>query len=636
MGIKGKKLNGEKGHTSKFDGGVEATKSFPDPANLADGAPRMPGVYIMKDRGGQVIYVGKAKDLRSRVRSYFGEGDSRPMIPYLVTKISDIEFMVTRTDKEALILENTLIKRYKPRYNVNLKDDKNFYVIRMDSRTPFPRFELVRRMKQDGARYFGPYSSSASVKETLRFLHQAVPLRTCKERHFIQRRRPCMEFQIGRCLGPCCGRVAEEDYRELLQDALLFLEGKSARLLGDLRRRMAVAAEALEYERAASLRDRIAAIEVTLEKQRVVAPSVSDCDIFAVSRNGARVQPLVLFVRRGAIAGQYSMPSFSTREETTDVAAAILKQYYHGDRPVPDEVILPHSVEDGPVIAEWLSEKKKKRVSLVIPKRGRKLELLRMAMDNAAALLGKETNEEDNRTSLLEQLARLLDLKGTPRRMECFDISTLAGQSSVGSCVAFSGGMPDKERYRRYRIRTKESLDDCAMMYEVLRRRFSGPGERPDLVVVDGGRGQLNAAVRVFRDLGIERQNLVGIAKEPRDRRTKTSMDAGTVDRIYRPGRKNAIVLPPGSPALLLLQRIRDEAHRFAVAYHRRLKERKDFSSLLDAVPGVGPSKKKAILRHFKSMDILRNAAESRFSEVPGVGPALAALIYEHLHRREG
>ncbi|MBW2648684.1 MAG: excinuclease ABC subunit UvrC [Deltaproteobacteria bacterium] len=513
-------------------------------------APARPGVYLMKDASERIIYVGKAKNLRARARSYFGGTDLRRMIPFLVSRIRDVEFIVTETEKEALILENNLIKKHRPRYNINLRDDKNFYSIRIDTKEKFARFQLVRRVQKDGARYFGPYSSSASMKETFRYLHRIFPLRTCRDLEFKTRKRPCMEFQINRCLAPCCGLVTDRDYRKIVAEAILFMEGRGGSLVRQLRSRMDRAAEGLDFEEAARIRDRIGAVEATLEKQRIVSASFKDQDIFGLYREGDRIQVYAIYVRKGAIIGQRGFPILKTGMESSGALSSLLKQYYSAGVTVPGEIIVPEPVEDARAMEQWLGEKKKGRVSLIVPRRGGKKALLAMALSNAENALQAAEELEANNEESLETLAKCLSL------------------------VSFNRGVPEKSGYRRFRIKTEEGADDYGMMREVLERRYREGINMPDLIVVDGGKGQLGVALSVLQGLGLEGVDVVGLAKKSR---TRPAGVGSTVfrdrDRVYLPGRKNPLYLDRHPRALLLLQRVRDEAHRFAITYHRKVRK---------------------------------------------------------------
>ena len=601
---------------------------------MTKGAPARPGVYLMKDKEDAVIYVGKARNLRTRVRSYIGAKDNRPMIPFLVSRINDIEFIVTGTEKEALILENTLIKKSRPRYNVNLRDDKNYFSIRVNPGEEYPRLELVRRMKNDGARYFGPYSSSQAVKETLRSIQKVFPLRTCRERVFKKRTRPCIEYEIKRCSAPCCGYILSSDYKKILSDAMLFLEGREKKLVSDLRLRMKEASKAMKYEDAATLRDSINAIEKTLERQNVVSTSFKDQDIFGLFRQGNRTQIHALYVRKGKIIGQRKFPLFKTRAGSPEILSSFLKQYYDGDVAIPEEVIIPEEIEDGDIVAEWMKDKRQKKVSLIVPKRGGRADLLKIAAKNAENVFAAEKDSEAEREKTLHLLAGKLHLKKLPRKIECFDISNLQGKYAVGSMVSFRDGEPDRAGYRRFRIRTKEGADDYGMMREVLERRYRKGENLPDLIVVDGGKGQLGVALSVVCELGIENVDVIELAKESRIMPGEgLQIVRKDVDRIYLPKRKNPVYLTKHPPALFLLQRVRDEAHRFAVTYYRKLKEKEDFHSILDDIPGIGKKRKEALLAHFNDVEKIRKASKKELQDVAGIGKEAALVIFEHFHK---
>ena len=599
-------------------------------------APTRSGVYLMKDGDGRVIYVGKAKSLRARVRAYFGGTDSRRMIPFLVSRIEDMEFIITDTEKEALILENNLIKKHRPRYNVNLRDDKNFYSLRVDTTQDFPRFQLVRRIKKDGARYFGPYSSSASVKETLHYLHRIFPLRTCKDSEFRRRTRPCMEFQIKRCLAPCCGLFTASQYRKIVTEATLFLEGRSGRLVRQLRSRMEEASEGLDFEEAARIRNKISAIETTLEKQRIVSPSFKDQDVFGLLRAEDRLQLYAIHVRKGAIIGQRSFPLVKTRMDTAEALSSLLKQYYNTGVTVPREIIVPERMEDAMIIEQWLTEKRGGMVSLVVPRRGNNKALLAMALSNAEQALRAAEKRETESEGVLEDLESYLMLKKVPHRIECFDISNIGGRYAVGSLVTFTEGNPDKSRYRRFRIRTKEEADDYGMIREVLERRYREGEDLPDLIVVDGGKGQLGVALSVLQELEIQDVDVIGLAKESLTPPTgKLSSVRRDRDRVYLPNRKNPLYLDKHPRVLFLLQRVRDEAHRFAVTYHRTLKEKEDFHSVLDTIPGIGAIRKKALLTSFKDVKKIADASLEELVKVPGMGENAARRVFEYFHTHD-
>ena len=631
-------------------------------------APRSPGVYLMKDGAGEILYVGKARDLRARIRAYFARTDARAMIPFLVSRIRDVEFIITGTEKEALILENNLIKEHRPRYNVDFRDDKAYFNIRIDPQEPFARFQLVRRQKKDGARYFGPYPSSNSAKETLRFLQTIVPLRSCRDRELNARRRPCLEYEIGRCSAPCVGRIESDAYRVLVKDAISFLEGREKVLIGDLRARMNGAAELLRFEEAAALRDRIAAIEETLEKQRIVSATGRNRDVFGLYREDDLTQISALFIRSGRIIGQKTFPLIRLRASTGEILSSLVKRYYDEMADIPDEVIVPEALEDGEVTAEWLSEKRGRAVSVVAPKRGETRGLLGIASRNAESSFRTARLAADRPEVTLPLVADKLGLRAVPRRIECFDISNIGGRYAVGSLVTFTDGVPAKDGYRRFRIRTVPGADDTAMMYEVLTRRYAKRESLPDLIMVDGGKGQLGVALAVLKDCGIEGVDVIGLAKAREDVRRDPSGAAGDSnrpagpeqrgsedapvvyrlsapagrsrrqdtpgqgeDRVFLPGRKDPLYLSRWPAALFLLQRVRDEAHRFAVTYHRKVKEKEDLKSLLDTIPGVGPARRRALLVFFGDVKRIRAATLEELRQVAGIGGETARLIREFL-----
>ncbi len=592
-------------------------------------APASPGVYLMKDRDGKVIYVGKANNPRNRVRAYFGRTDSRFMIPFLVSKVHDVEFIVTETEKEALILENNLIKEHRPRYNVIFRDDKTYFNIRINLNDPFPRFHLIRKKKKDGARYFGPYPSSAAAKETLRFLQSIFHLRTCGDQEVKGRKRPCLEYEVKRCLAPCVGYIDEASYQRLVSDSVAFMEGREKMLIADLHARMDAASDRLFFEEAAALRDQVAAIKETLEKQRVVSMSFKDQDVFGIYREGNLTQICMLYVRKGKIVGKKVFPLFKIRSASPEILSSVLKQYYDGEVYIPDEIIASENIEDRAVIEEWLSDKKGKRVSLHIPKRGSGKELVHVAKSNAESMFEAEKHARDTGETL-GKVAEVLKLRNIPARIDCFDISNIGGEYAVGSMVTFVEGRPWKAGYRRFRIRTVEGADDYAMLYEVLSRRYMGKDNLPDLIVVDGGKGQLGVAVTVVKDLHIEGVDIIGLAKEGR------GMGADKAeDRVYLVGKKNPVYISRWPDVLFLLQRVRDEAHRFAVAYHRKLKSKRDFQSVLDDIPGIGTTKKKALLKSFGDVRKIREAPVDVLQNAGGIGRQVAEKIYAFFREQE-
>ena len=596
-------------------------------------APRCPGVYMMQDASGKVIYVGKANDLKNRISSYLTGRDTRPMAPFLMARASDIAFITTATEKEALILENNLIKKHRPRYNVILRDDKTYYHLSLDPAETFPRLRLVRKRQNDAALYFGPYPSGLAAKETLRFIQRIFPLRTCRDRDFQLRARPCLEYQIGRCLAPCKNRIDEAAYRTLVENAVSFLRGRRRELISDLKKQMEQAAQELNFEEAARLRNRIGALSHALEQQHVDGGSETDQDVLGVFSDSETHRICILFVRAGKLTGSKSFTPVKTKADREEILSSALRQHYD-DAGLPEEILLPYSLPDEAVLLEWLAEKQQKRVRITVPRRGAKKALVDLACANARELQASDRRKEEQKEAALLFLQEKLMLAALPRRIECFDISNLGGKSAVGSMVVFQDGEPDKSGYRRFRVCGPDEPDDYGMMREVLTRRFQGPDPAPDLLVVDGGKGQLNVALAVLSDLKIK-LDVIGLAKEERSflaaKRRLQGKPAKSEDRVYVPRRKDAIYLSSSPAALALLQRLRDEAHRFAVSYHRKVKTKNDLSSVLDAIPDIGPSRRTLLLKYFGSAQQVRKASLEDLQKVPGIGRELAEKIYSAL-----
>jgi excinuclease ABC subunit C len=599
--------------------------------------PSRPGVYLMRDDRGKVIYVGKAKDLRARVRAYFNNPDERSQIQFLVRRVANVETLVTSSDKEALILENNLIKQYKPRYNIRLKDDKSYLSIKVTTQHAWPRIFTTRKIVKDGNRYFGPFSSAVAARETLDIVEKHFLLRNCTEHNFKNRSRPCLQYQIKRCLAPCVLPVSQPDYRERVRQAILFIEGKQNELLSELRQRMAEKSEALEFEAAAKVRDQIQAVEKTLEKQRMVAHWGNDQDVFGLYREGGFIEVQVLFVRQGKLTGSqsYSLEDLEFPDE--EVMGALLTQFYQGHRFIPDEILLPVELEDGEVREEYLRESKGKRVSIFSPQRGDKRELVEMARENARQSFSERHDQEKAREKMLQELQSKLRLKNYPQRIECFDISMLHGAHAVGSMVTFVNGESDKSRYRHYRIRSIDASsggDDFGMMLEVLKRRFTrgqAEGDLPDLVVVDGGRGQLAMALAAMAEVGVKGLEAVGLAKMRVQSAPRSAEIQRSEERVFLPGQSNPVILKRNSNALFLLQRVRDEAHRFAITHHKKLRARQTLFSALDRIPGVGGARKRALLRAFGSIKRIEEATLEELLKVPSMNEKTALEILQSL-----
>jgi excinuclease ABC subunit C len=587
----------------------------------------------MKDQAGTVLYIGKAKNLRSRVRTYFGKsGDARLSLRFLMPKVRQVETFLTDTEKEALILENTLIKKHKPRHNIDLKDDKTYFSLKFDPKEEFPKLTLVRKIKRDGARYFGPYASSAAVKETLRVLRHLFPLRTCSDANFRNRSRPCLNYQIKKCLGPCCGLVSPEKYADLVEEVILFLEGKNSQLIKLLQGRMTEASENLNFEEAARIRDQIGSIEQTLEKQKAVSQTLNDQDVFAFHRRGNSWEFQVLFFRRGILVGSKAFHFSRLNLPEEEALSAFLRQYYAEEPSIPHEVLLPQPIEDEGLLAEWLADKKGAGVQVHAPQRGEKKSLVEMAGKNAENSFQKRVGEIETLDLILQELKEKLRLKTLPHRAECFDISNLFGTLAVGSMVSFLDGRPDPSHYRHFKVHAPSFPDDYAMMYEVLKRRYSKlePGrEKPDLLIVDGGKGQLNVALAVLAELGLQEISAIGLAKDKGPSLKKVSEK--TADKIYLPNVKDPVLLGH-SASLRYLQRMRDEAHRFAIRYHKKLRGKRGLQTLLDDIPGIGEIKKKALLKEFGSLQKIQEASADRLSQVEPISRKDAQTLFDFFH----
>ncbi len=597
--------------------------------------PATPGVYLLKDAQGKVIYVGKAVSLRARVRSYLRGGDERSQVRFLVGKLADFETLVTANEKEALILENNLIKQYRPRYNIRLKDDKSYVSVKVTVGESWPRVLVTRRIVKDGSRYFGPFHSASAVRDTLDTIRKIFPLRTCSDGVFRNRTRPCIEYDIKRCLGPCVLAVDRAAYDEHLRQAMQLLEGRSREVAGAVRARMESAATAERYEEAARLRDQLHAIEKTQERQQIVAHWGADQDVFGVYREGGAIEVQVLFVRDGALVSTQAYAFDDWELPDGEVLEAVLTQFYQATaREVPDEILLPLEVSDAAVRTEYLSERRGRKVAILVPQRGDKLRLVDMAQTNARRSFTERRDAATEGLRQVGELQRRLALRVPPRRIECVDIATFQGGESVGAVVAFVDGRAWKDGYRRFRIKSVEGTDDFASVAEVLTRRFrEGPRrvEPPDLLVIDGGLGQLGAALAALAAVGLGELPVIGLAKE-RVARDPVARDLQRrPDRVFLPGRKNPVVLRSNSTALFLLQRVRDEAHRFANTYHRAVRGRVRLRSLLDSVEGVGPERRRALLRRFGSVRRVRAATREELMEIPGISAQLAARIIEQL-----
>ena len=597
--------------------------------------PKAPGVYIFRGAQGEVLYVGKASSLRARVRSYFQAERNLPYkVRRLVREIADLEVIETASAAEALILEDALIKKHRPRFNVRLRDDKRYPYLKI-TKERFPRVQVVRRRGEDGARYFGPYTSSKAMRKVLKLAHKLFPIRTCNLDLDARRLdRPCLLYHIGRCSGPCAGLVSEEEYRRYVDRAALLFEGRVEEVIASLREAMVQAAAEERFEHAAHLRDQIQALERIRERQAVALTEPVDLDVIGIAVEGERGYGTVLIVRGGRLIGREGFPLKLPVETSPEEALEeFLDQYYTRATAIPQEVLLPEGCEGAEALAAYLSSRRGGKVQVHVPQRGERRRLVEMAQRNAQLSLRRAAAEElSAKGDAVEKLAQALGLSVRPWRIEAFDISNLKGQEATGSMVVFVGGRPRTDAYRRFRVRCEGKPDDYAMMYEVLSRRLSHGlaelsdpavakgrfSDLPDLILVDGGKGQLSVALRALEEHGLSGIEVAALAKKE--------------ELVYLPGRPEPVRLPRGSQALKLLQKIRDEAHRFAIDYHRRLRGRRALASLLDSVEGIGPKRRDLLLRRFGSLEGLRRASLEELLSVPGLPRGVAERLYKALH----
>jgi excinuclease ABC subunit C len=594
--------------------------------------PTGPGVYLMKDASGSVIYVGKAANLRSRVSSYFGAAfDNRLQTDALVRRVATLDYIVTDSEKEAFLLENALIKQHRPRYNVQFRDDKTYLSLRIDPREDWPRLQMVRKRRADGALYFGPYTSSHAMRETLRTILSIFPLRSCSDRCFFNRTRPCMLSEIGKCCGPCKLGVDKEWYDRMVQDVILFLRGRKGELIDRLKEQMEEKATKLDYEDAARLRDRVAAIQHTIERQRIAYAPAVNRDVIATVGEGGRFLVTVFLYRNGVLSDRREIEVDDVGQTEGDLLRETISQLYSGEGDVPDAVFVSSEPADRAILEPWLAERRGKAVELRVPQRGEGRRLMDLAIENARSRLHDRIEATADSEKTLEEIQSKLHLPDRPETIECFDISNIQGSLAVGSMVQFLNGEPNKTAYRMYKIRTVEGANDFAMMHEVLSRRYKRQIDEgrplPDLVLIDGGKGQLNVAVEVMKELGAPDVPLRSIAKSRVVGETESRHRSD--ERLFIPGRKNPVIFQRNSRALAVLQHARDEAHRFAVTYHKKLRRQRTLRSLLEELPGIGTARKRALLRQFGSLARIREASVDELAEVPGMTRPLA----EDLHR---
>ncbi|MBI3931041.1 MAG: excinuclease ABC subunit UvrC [Chloroflexi bacterium] len=598
--------------------------------------PVSPGVYLMRDTEGNILYVGKAANLHHRVRSYFGTGQKlSPKIKRMVARVGDLDFFVTNSEQEALILECNLIKRYRPHFNVRLKDDKAFPYLKISLNEDWPRVYVTRRLEENGGRYFGPFASARSVRQTLKVLKGIFPFRACSRTITGNDARPCLDYHIRHCLGPCIGVVSQPEYAKVIKQVILFLEGKQTRVVKGLEGQMHKAAEALNFEKAALLRDQIQALNGVIEGQKIATTVRGEQDVIAFANDKDRACVQVFFIRSGKLIGRESFVLQGTSsEEPKQIMSSFIKQFYGSAPYIPPLILLQHPLEDKAVIENWLRSKRGGRVQIRVPYRGNKKQLVKIVAENAAQALQQLTVKQPatpaTLTVALVEIERELHLPRLPSRIECYDISDIQGMAAVGSMVVFEQGKPKPSHYRRFRIKTVSGANDYAMLQEVLRRRFkrrrlengdaSSPSAwtaLPDLVLIDGGRGQLNAALAVLEEAGAGLVPTASLAKEK--------------EEIFIPQQAEAISLPASSPGLQLLQRLRDEAHRFALGYHQKIRKRETFTSILDTIPGIGPKRKRALLKQFGSVQAIRQAATEELVATRGMSRSSAQKIKEYL-----
>ena len=610
---------------------------------LLDTLPAKPGCYLMKDADGKIIYVGKAINLSNRVRSYFHSSSQENIkTRRLVQKIANIEWIVVGSELEALILEMNLIKKHRPHYNVRLKDDKRYPYVKVHWNDPFPTVTVTRQMVNDGSRYFGPYTSVWAVHQTLDVLRRIFPFLSCDREITGKDERACLYYDIKLCLAPCIGAISQANYRQMIDDLSLFLEGHTDPIVSRLRLEMEQAAEELRFERAATLRDQLRAIENVVERQKVVSPDYVDSDVLALARSDGEACVQVFFIRGGKLIGRdYYLLEGADDTPDSDVMAQFLKQFYDQAPIVPSQVLLPTDVEETQIIRQWLSQKRNgQKVEILVPHQGQQQELIQMAAENAAetlrSLQAQWEMDRHRQEQALAEIQQALEIPTPLNRIECYDISNTQGTAAVGSMVVFEQGTPKKNLYRRFNIRCVDGPDDFASMEEVLTRRFNrwkaageeaaAPGKKvdesfarlPDLLLVDGGKGQLGRAVIVLEKFGLlGKLPVAGLAKQN--------------EELFVPGRPDSILLPRHSQGLYLIQRVRDEAHRFAITAHRNQRTKMGMASQLDAIPGIGPARRKALLVHFGDIQRIRAASVEDLTAVPGISPDLAMSIKDHL-----
>jgi excinuclease ABC subunit C len=597
-----------------------------------DHLPTHPGVYLFKDGKGTILYVGKAGNIKHRVSSYFQRREDKDTKTLaLLENVADIDTIVTDTEKEALILENNLIKAHRPRYNVKLRDDKNYPCLKLSVEEDFPTLTIVRRIKKDGSLYFGPYPSATSLKETLRLIRRIFSIRTCLDTKFSNRLRPCINYQMGRCLGPCSGKIDPASYQGIVHQVRMFLEGKNRELVESLKMKMEEEAEALHFEAAAKIRDQIEHIEKIIEKQKIVSTDFLDRDVIGFHRQDHTFVVHPLFIRGGKLLGGKGFTFPATGLPDEEILSSFLHQFYREGKFIPEEILTPKAIPDQDLIEQWLTELKGKKVKILAPAKGDKKHLLEMASDNAEQFLLAKGERDGNGEKLLESLREKLHLRNLPRKIEAFDISNFQGGNAVGSMVFFRDAKPDKQGYLHFKIQTVKGANDYGMMYEVLLRRYQKAKEKnalPDLVLLDGGRGQLNVAQEVFKELKIEEVDLLSLAKERTIEAPRGSGLRKTEEKVFHPQYKEPFVLGRNSPILHLLDRIRDEAHRFAITYHKKVRGKETIKSQLREIPGIGQARQKELLKYFETVEKIKEATEEELTNVPKMNRKSARIVH--------
>jgi len=584
----------------------------------------------MRDAEGSILYVGKAANLHHRIRSYFTAGQKlSPKLQRMVARVNDFDFFVTSSEQEALILELNLIKRHRPRYNVRLKDDKTFPYLKLATNEDWSRVHITRRLEEDGARYFGPFASAKSVRQTLKTIKGIFPFRSCSKAITGTDLRPCLEYHIRHCLAPCIGAVTKAEYDEVIKQVILFLEGKQEKVVRELEDKMEKAAEALDFEKAALIRDQIRAVNEVVEGQRIAATVRGEQDVIAFASDKDQAYVQVFFIRSSKLIGRESFVLQGTRsEEPSQIMASFIKQFYDSAPYIPPLLLLQYPVDDTKIIESWLQSKKGSKVHIQVPSRGNKKQLVKIVAENAEQGLEqlkiKQLATPGSLTAALAEIERELHLPCLPSRMEGYDISNIQGKAAVGSMVVFDKGKPKPSHYRRFRIKTVSGADDYAMLHEVLKRRFKRGSNAsdtwailPDLILIDGGKGQLNAALSAMGEAEVGSVPIASLAKEN--------------EEIFIPHSSQPIILPRSSQGLQLLQRLRDEAHRFALGYHQKIHKRETFASSLDTIPGIGPKRKRALLKQFGSVRAIREAPTEELAATTGMSQSLAKRIKEHL-----